>query len=122
MHEYAIMKDVVESILKEARMHNAKRISEVHLALGKLLFIGSDEASFAYEALVKDTSMENSKLYIEEIDPKVRCPSCGYEGEVKIGGEAHLHIPVPINCPKCGGPVQILEGKECIIKSFKIEV
>ncbi|MEM3737063.1 MAG: hydrogenase/urease maturation nickel metallochaperone HypA [Candidatus Bathyarchaeia archaeon] len=121
MHEYALMKDVVESILKEAEKYNAKKVTEVQLALGKFLLIGLEEARFAYEALVKGTLMENSDLRIEEVDPKVKCTSCGYLGNVEVGGVSHTSLPAPVTCPRCGGRVQILEGKECIIKSFKFE-
>ena len=49
---------IVNSILEEAKKHNAKRIDEVHLVIGKLTFLGLEQVRFAYEILVKDTIME----------------------------------------------------------------
>ncbi len=112
---------IVESVLKEAKKHNAKRVYEVHLVVGKLTFLGLEQVRFAYEMLVKDTIMERSKLYIEEKDGVVKCSKCGYEGDFKYEDDPIYHIPTPtLSCSKCGGAVTIVGGKECIIRSVKL--
>jgi len=114
---------IMESILKEARKHEAKRVAEVHLVIGKLTFLNPEQMRFWYEALAKDTILEGSKLYIEEKDGVVKCASCGYEGGLKYEDDPMYHVPTPtLHCPKCRGIVEIVGGKECLIKSVKLVV
>jgi hydrogenase nickel incorporation protein HypA/HybF len=121
MHEFSITTQIVNSVLEEAKKHNAKRVNEVHLKIGKLTFLGLEQVKFAYEILVKNTIMENSKLHIEEKDGVVKCSNCGYASDLKYEDDPIYHVPSPaLNCPKCGGAVNIVGGKECIIKSIKL--
>ena len=121
MHEFSMACRIVNCILEEAKKHNAKRVNEVHLIMGKFTFLGLEQVRFAYEMLVKDTIMEDSKLHIEEKDGVVRCNNCGYKGDLKYEDDPAFHVPYPtLNCPKCEGIVNIVGGKECTIKSIKM--
>lgn len=121
MHEFSMTTQIVNYVLEEAKKHNAKRVNEVHLIIGKFTFLGLEQVKFAYELLVKNTIMEGSKLHIEEKDGIVKCSNCGYEGSFKYEDDPVYHVPSPtLNCPKCGGVVNILGGKECTIKSIKL--
>jgi hydrogenase nickel incorporation protein HypA/HybF len=121
MHEFSMTTQIVNCVLEEAKKHNAKKINEVHLEIGKLTFLGLEQVRFAYEILVKDTIMEDSKLHIEEKDGVVKCDNCGYEGPLKYEDDPVYHVPSPtLNCPKCGGIVNIVGGKGCTIKSIKL--
>ena len=112
---------IVNNVLEEARKHSAKQVKEVHLVIGKLTFLGLEQVRFAYETLVKNTIMENSKLYIEEKDGAVKCDNCGYSGELRYEDDPIYHISSPtLSCPKCDGVVSIVGGKECTIRSIKL--
>jgi hydrogenase nickel incorporation protein HypA/HybF len=112
---------IVECVLKEAEKHEAKRVSEVHLVIGKLTFLNPEQARFWYEVLTKDTIMADSKLYIEEKSGLVRCSKCGYEGGFKYEDDPIYHVPAPtLSCPKCGGIVEIVGGRDCLIKRVKL--
>lgn len=112
---------IVETVLQEAEKHNAKKVTEVHLAIGKLTFLGLEQVRFSYGVLVKSTIMEGSKLYIEEKNGVVKCSSCGYEGGFMYENNPMYHIPTPtLRCPKCGDAVSIVGGRECTIKSIKL--
>ena len=122
MHEFSITSQIVNLVLDEAKKHDAKRVYEVHLVIGKLTFLGLEQVKFAYNMLVKNTIMENSQLLIEEKDGVVQCNTCGYAGNLKYEDDPLYHIPSPtLTCPKCGGVVTIVGGKECTIKSIKLE-
>jgi len=121
MHEFSMTTQIVENVLREAEKHNAKKVTEVHLAIGKLTFLGIEQVRFSYNLLVEGTIMEGSKLYIEEKDGVVKCSSCGYEGDFTYEDNPIYHVPTPtLRCPKCGGVVQIVGGRECTIKSIKL--
>lgn len=113
----------MQSVLKEARKHEAKKVKETSLAIGKLTFLGLEQVRFAYEILTKGTIMEGSNLLIKESEGLVKCKSCDYKGDFKYEDNPQYHLPVPtLRCPKCGGMVEIVGGKECVIESVKLVV
>ena len=121
MHEFSMTSQIVNAVLEEAKKHNAKRVNEVHLIIGKLTFLGLEQVKFAYKVLVKNTILEDSKLRIEEKDGVVKCNSCGYAGDLRYEDDPVYHVPSPtLVCPKCGSVVNIVGGKECTIKSLKL--
>ena len=121
MHEFTMATQIIESVLEEAKRHDAKKVAEVHLVIGKLTFLGVEQIRFSYDILVKDTIMKDSKLIIKEQDGAIECPSCGFKGAVPIEDDPAYHVPVPtLKCPKCGEATKIIEGKECTIESIRI--
>lgn len=114
---------IVRSVLDEAEKRKAKKVTEVHLVIGKLTFLGLEQVRFAYEVLSKGTILENSKLFVEEQEGIVKCSHCGYEGGFKYEDDPLYHVPMPtLKCPQCGNVVSIAAGKECTIKSIKMMV
>ena len=123
MHEFSIVTQIIDSVIEEAKRHKAKKVSEVHLVIGELTFLGEEAVRTAYQALTKGTILEGSTLTIEEKEGLVRCRRCGYQGGVHLSGkhenEHHEEIPI-VQCPKCQGPVDVLEGKDCVVKSVRL--
>lgn len=114
---------IVRSVLEEAQKRKAKKVTEVHVIIGKLTFLGLEQVCFAYEVLTKGTIMECLKLIIDEQEGIVKCSNCGYEGSFKYEDDSIYHVPVPtLKCPQCGSVVNIVAGKECTIKSIKMMV
>ena len=123
MHEFSMTSQIVHNVLAEAEKRGAKKITEVHLVIGKLTFLGLEQVRFAFEALVKGTIMEGSKLIVEEQEGTVKCNHCDYEGGFKYEDDPLYHVPVPtLKCPKCGNAVSIISGKECTIRNIKLLV
>ncbi len=123
MHEFSVTSQVVQSVLAEAEKRAAKKVTEVHLIIGKLTFLGLEQVRFAYEALTKGTIMEGSRLVIEEQEGIVKCSNCGYEGGFKYEDDPLYHVPLPtLKCPQCNNVVSIAAGKECTIKSVRMMV
>jgi len=123
VHEGSITTQVVKNVLQEANKRNAKKVVEVQLVIGKLTFLNPEQVRFWYEILTKDTIMKGSRLIIEESEGIVKCPKCGYEGDFKYVDDPAMHVPTPtLNCPKCGGTVEIVGGKDCLIKNIKMMI
>lgn len=121
MHEGSITTQIVESVLQEARKRDAKKVTEVVLVIGSLTFLNPDQVRFWYEVLTKDTILEGSELKIEDSKGIVKCTKCGYEGDFKYVDDPAFHIPTPtLNCPKCSDIVEIVGGKDCLIKNIKM--
>lgn len=114
---------IVKTVLEEAAKRKAKKVPEVHLIIGKLAMLEIKQIRFAYKALVKNTPMKGSKLIIEHKKGRVKCDHCGYEGPIKFRNDPIYHLSFPtLACSKCGSSVRIIEGRECLIKSIKLEV
>ncbi len=121
MHEGSITMQIVESVMKEADTQKAKKVVEVNLVIGSLTFLNPEQIMFWYEMLTKDTIMEGSRLVVEESEGTVHCRKCGYEGGFKYIDDKAFHVPVPtLQCPKCDGTVEIVRGKDCVIKRIKM--
>jgi len=114
---------IVQNVLAEAEKRKAKKVTEVHVVIGKLTFLGLDEVRFTYEALTKGTIMEGSNLIIEEQEGVVKCNHCGFEGSFQYEDNPMYHEPMPkLKCPKCGNIVNIVAGNDCTVKSVKMMV
>jgi len=121
MHEFSIVKQIVKSILMVAERYNTKKVAEVNLVIGKLTFLKPLRVRFFYNLLTEDTIIKGSKLFIEEKRGVVKCPSCGYEGDIMYEEDPVHHIRIPtLHCPRCGGVVEVIGGRECTIKSIKV--
>ena len=123
MHEFSVTSNIVKLVLEEAKKHEAKKVLEVHLVIGKLTFLAVEQIKFSYDLIVKNTLMEGSKLEIEQRDGTVECSNCGYNGPINIEEDPIYHFSFPsLLCPKCGSIAKIVEGKECIVKNIRLEV
>lgn len=125
MHEFSVMQSVVEAIIGVARERGATRVLSARLRVGELTFLNPDQLRFAFEVLTKGTIAEGAELIIETVRAKLRCRSCGYEGEASYEGE-EVHIPLApllLKCPRCGSmDVELTSGRECTLASVRVEV
>ena len=123
MHEFSITTQLVESVADEARRKNAKKVLEVHLIIGDLTLLGASQIRFAYKLLTQDNIMKDSKLYIRHKKGKVKCDKCGYKGDIMFRNNPVYHTAFPtLACPRCNSTVEIIQGKECVIKSIRMYV
>ena len=112
MHEMAITESLVEIALVEARKADAKRITAIHLKIGALTGIVADSVSFYMDLVAKGTLAEGARLVTTVLPVTAHCPDCGHDFAVE---------DMVFLCPKCGGPGQILTGRELLIESLEIE-
>ena len=114
MHEFSMTERLIEAVLHEAEKRGAKRVVEVRLSIGKLMFLGLEQVKFAYATLVRGTILEGSKLMIEEDQL--------YTTAVELIHQQHLvgilssqpiwtmHIK-PVNGPRSYSVTQTLQGR-----------
>jgi hydrogenase nickel incorporation protein HypA/HybF len=121
MHEFSRTSQIVEAVLGEAEKQHASKVIEVEVEIGDLTFLGIEQVRFAYEILTDKTIAKDSKLTIKQIPGRGRCESCGYDGPLSYLDDPQFHISIPtFNCPRCGKPLSISGGQECIIKRIRI--
>jgi len=120
MHEFSVTSWIVDALLDLAKRHGASSVQEVHLRIGSLRALSIDQVKFCYGVLAKGTTLEGSRLVIEEVPGKLRCSACSYRGEFNPQDDAyHFGIP-PLVCPECGAPLLIEGGDECVIAKVRM--
>ena len=119
MHEFSIMSQIVQTILTEAEKNQLKTISKVTLEVGELTFLGEEQLRFCYDVLSKDNMLNGSELVIEKVLPEVSCSKCGYLGNLEYLEADEFHFRLPkFTCPKCEEKVDIIKGKDCVIREI----
>ncbi len=120
MHEFSIASGLVEKLLEFAESNPDKKIVEVRVALGEFTQIEEEQLRFCYESIITEMPIAGSRLLIEPILGKVRCPHCAYEGPAKYWEGALAGTPVAtLECSGCGKAAEAIEGEECAIRSVR---
>jgi len=120
MHEVAVMSQIVELILTEAKKRDAEQVSRVNLDIGEYTFLGEEQLRFAFEVLTKGTIAEGSVLDINTRKGTVEC-SCGYSGAPERPDDIHILAPI-LKCPKCGKIAKVKEGLGCTVRDISMVV
>jgi len=120
MHEFSIAADIVDSAIKEAEEHKAKRIKKIFLEIGKLTLINPEQLEFAIQSTARDTIADGLKIRIDILPVEVECEE-KHRNEVKYDGQDYYFFLTELRCPECGKPVRIISGKECILKRIVAE-
>jgi len=123
MHEYSLAQSLLASLLAYLEKNPAPgRITKVHVKKGELLILSEWALKEAWRILSEGTELSGSELVLENVPVRVRCPSCGYEGNARYLAEEGWHIAVPIlSCPRCGSPVDIVKGRDLAIVGLTVE-
>jgi len=113
MHELSIANSIIE-IAEEEAYRRKVRVSGVHLKLGPLSGVVKEALLSAYEIAIAGTSMEGSRLIVEDVPISVYCPKCCQSRSVKS-----MQL---LCCPVCQTPVSdIREGAQLEVTALEIE-
>lgn len=122
MHEYSMMMDIVEAALKSIENFEVENVEKVFLDVGELTFLNPVQLQFSFKILVEENILKGAELVINEKKAEVECTSCGYRGPLQNKPEEnHFRIP-QISCPKCNSKVNLLSGRECILRNIQVNV
>ena len=120
MHELSIASTLVESVLDFANSPPPKKVLKVLLQIGEMTCVEPEQLQFCYEAVTKETEIEDSTLEIERVPAQVACPHCGYAGAPKYWEDALAAAPVvTLQCPTCGKAVETINGHDCTIRTIR---
>jgi hydrogenase nickel incorporation protein HypA/HybF len=113
MHEYPITQQIIKIAEQHCKEANGEKVKKVILVVGEHSGFVGDSIQMYFDVISKDTLCEGSKIEMEYVKAKLKCPACG---------ELFLKVPMSFACPKCGidgGPTEI--GKEFYIKEIEVE-
>ena len=115
MHELAITKELIRSVLQFAEEARAQKVVAVHLSIGETYGVVEDLIAKAFHHFSRNTICEDARLDILFKPICVRCNDCG---EVYYLKAANLS---GMTCPQCGcSNSQILSGDEFCIDNLEI--
>lgn len=113
MHELSIALSILEIAQKEALCHQAKKVTELEIEVGKLSGVDPEALAFVLESVVRNTPLDGCRVQILPIEGKYRCMSCGLE---------YLTPDMLTECPRCGSlNRELTGGKELKLKSLLID-
>lgn len=88
MHETMIAESLLTAISEEAKKQNAKPIS-AKISCGTFNAVNDEVLRFAFEAIARGTSSEDTKLQIEHKPVQAKCKRC------------EQLFPVELSHPRC---------------------
>src|SRR5262249_4266374 len=112
MHELSIALSIVELAEEEAEARGGC-VRAVHLKLGPLSGVVKEAILSAYEIACQNTSLEGSRLLIDEVPVIAYCSRCD--------SPRTLASPQWLVCPDCEHPVSHLtQGRELLVTALEI--
>lgn len=104
MHELSIAESIVSRTLQEMERRDLKQIRSVGIQVGALSGVLPDALEFSFEAIVRDTPLEATRLEIEWVVARGACQDCGHQFDSE---------GFSFWCPACSSSrVDVLSGYE----------
>lgn len=124
MHELSVAQEIAELVLSVASQKGAKSVLRIELEIGELSFLSTEQVEFWLKTCLEGTIASEAEVILSTVKPVVRCDSCGYEGDIQVEDDPMLHFILPVlSCPKCGSDrVEIVQGRDCVLKRVEVEV
>ena len=113
MHEYAITKNILKTVIDEAEKAGAKKVLEIHLAIGELSSFEESSIKMYFDILSVDTIAYGAKIVTRKIPVEFHCWKCDSDYVVD-----HISYDCPI-CKETG--VYNGTGKEFLVESIEID-
>ncbi|MFO8060639.1 MAG: hydrogenase maturation nickel metallochaperone HypA [Bacillota bacterium] len=113
MHEFSLMREVVNILRASAGEEGISRIDSVTMTVGAMSCPFPPALEAAFEILCDgDPLLEQARLGIEVEGIVLCCRRCGWTGEMKEEGE--------FICSACGcGEVRVIRGEEITVDSYQ---
>lgn len=113
MHELSIAMNIVEMAQEEAERRGEVQVTAVHLKLGALSGVAKEALLSCYEMACENTSLEGSRLVVEDVPVAIFCPNCRAQRPLRS-----LQL---FCCPACGTPTSaIVQGKELEVVALEV--
>lgn len=113
MHELSVTESILQIALRYARQNEAKKVTALHLVIGRLASIIDDSVQFYWDIISQDTLCEGSQLHFERVPAKMRCLACNHE--FTLDDELSP-------CPSChSAQVNVISGDQFYLDSIEIE-
>jgi hydrogenase nickel incorporation protein HypA/HybF len=122
MHELSVSSAILDTALRHA---GGRRVSAVHLRVGRLRQVVPDSLDFYFGIVSRDTLCEGARLEQEMIEALMRCSGCGQEWD-PAPPLSHSLDPAALlpqfRCPDCeAAGAEIVRGNELEVDSIDVQ-
>ncbi len=112
MHEYSIVRALLQRVEAEARRHQASAVQRIRVRIGELAGVEPELLASAYACIRERTICRNATLDIEPVAAGWVCPRC--DRPIVAGGV--------LQCAECGTPARLAGGDEIVLEQIDLEV
>jgi len=113
MHEVGLTQHLVEIAEQHVRAGGHSRVLSVSIDIGELSNVLPDAVEFCFEAVIRGTLLEGSRLLINRIPGRMHCRDCCRD--FAAGNDT-------FDCPHCGGfLLDIVQGNELRLTEMEVE-
>lgn len=113
MHELSIALSIIDLVQDEVQSQEGIQVDAVHVKVGQLSGIVKDALVSSYEIACLHTSLEGTRLVIEEVPVIVNCPQCHAPRQV--------HSAQSCCCAVCGtATADIVQGRELMVTALEV--
>jgi len=113
MHEMSIAQNIVEIVEEILQSQVDSSVLRVFVKIGKLVAVVPESLEFCYDAITAGTTLEKSKLVIEEIPVRVRCKKCENLFQVQS---------FVFKCPTCYSiELETISGRELTVSEIEVD-
>ncbi|WP_263832782.1 hydrogenase maturation nickel metallochaperone HypA [Sulfurospirillum oryzae] len=113
MHEFSIVNALLEMCEKNAREHEAKKVTKVEIKVGKLSGVEPHLLETAFDTFKEETVCDGAEFVMHVQDIVIRCQSCQNEAELSKN---------EFCCPKCmSTDVSVIDGEEMYLMRLEME-
>jgi hydrogenase nickel incorporation protein HypA/HybF len=113
MHELAVTESLLEIAVRHAQAQEARRITDLHLVIGKWSSIVDDSIQFYWDIISDGTIAKGATLHFRRVPVLLVCQDCGKEYQPASDEFA---------CPECGGTHGLVRtGEEFYLEAIDVE-
>lgn len=120
MHEFSIAEDILNAALDAVKESGASSIKNISIDVGELMMANLEQLDFALKSLSVGTLAENMSIELNTVPGKFRCDN-GHVNEISIDDDDLYLALASLRCPDCGSPLQVLSGRECVLRKITAE-
>jgi hydrogenase nickel incorporation protein HypA/HybF len=111
VHEYSLVRAMVDRVEQEARARNATAISRLAVSIGAMSGVEPELFASAF-SLCREGILAGAELCIRRSPAAWQCPRCG--GAIPPGAV--------LRCAACGVPARLARGDEILLEQIDMEV
>jgi len=113
MHEAAITKAIMDSVLKIVDEQGITApIQAVHVLAGVCQGLIPDSMQMFFNLTKSETPLADAELIVTLQKMVAHCPQCARDED--------LEVPV-LFCSHCGGPMELIKGKELLLTAIEVK-
>ena len=113
MHEFSIVNALLEMCEKNAKEHNATKITKVEVKIGKLSGVEAHLLETAFDTFKEETVCDGAEFVMHLQDIVLHCHACHQDAAITV---------YEMKCPLCNSTdVSIVDGQEMYLMRLEME-